>query len=103
MMAANADPILGCGEQKAAENRPAEAEEHLMGMPAQPVDRACGQAAAGENLDPDERQQGAGCAAEQEEGTETDQPERMTHNGHDAFSQQDANTQTLPSGKAGET
>ncbi len=78
VIAADADPVLGRGEQKAAEDGPAETEEHFVGVPLdrREILRGGGQDAL-EDQDPGDRQAQAGEAGEGEEGPEADQPEGM--------------------------
>ena len=83
VIAADVNPVLGGGEQKASEHRPAEAEEHLVGVPLRRREWRCrSRQRAGEDQRPDNGQQGAGDAGQREEGPEADQPERVLHRKH---------------------
>jgi len=78
VVAADIDPVLGRGQQEAAKYRPAEAEEHFVGVPLHrgvAVFRS-GQGAA-EDQCPDHRQTQARNAGQRKERAEADQPERM--------------------------
>ena len=78
MPAAHLHPVLGGGEQEAAHHRPAEAEEHLVGMPLERAHRAGRRRQrAGEDQRPQQREGQPGEAGEQKEGAEADEPEGM--------------------------
>ena len=85
VIAADADPVLGRRQQKAAEDGPAEAEEHFVGMPLdrREILRRGGQDAL-ENQDPDDRQAQPGEAGEGEERPEADQPQGVSAREHGA-------------------
>ena len=78
VIATDADPVLARRQQEAAENGPAETEEHFVGVPLdrREILRGGGQDAL-EDQDPGDRQAQAGEAGEGEEGPEADQPEGM--------------------------
>ncbi|MPM85706.1 hypothetical protein SDC9_132787 [bioreactor metagenome] len=78
VIAADVDPVLGRGEQEAPQYRPAEAEEHLMGMPLNRCERRVrGRQAAAEHQRPGDGEEHAGKAGEGEEGAEADEPQRV--------------------------
>ena len=85
MVAADLHPVFAGSEEEAAEHGPAEAEEHLVGMPLKTregrrrrLDDAC------EHERPQHRQAQAGEAGQREEGTEADEPEGVSGKAHAA-------------------
>jgi hypothetical protein len=76
-------PVFGGGEQEAAEHGPAEAEEHLVGVPLERAHRARrGRQLAGEHQRPQQRKGQPGQAGEQEKRAEADEPEGMGRQFH---------------------
>jgi hypothetical protein len=72
VVAADAYPVLGRGQQETAEHGPAKAEEHLVGMPlVRGQKRRRWRDDAGEDQRPEDGQAHAGEAGEGEEGAET--------------------------------
>src|SRR5574343_147084 len=83
-MAAHIDPVFRRCQEKAAENCPAKAIEHLVGVPADRIEAALRQAdLATENQNPQQRENDAGQAGEAEKRTKADQPERVSRRKHD--------------------
>lgn len=86
-MASHRDPVFRGREQEAAEDGPAEAEEHFVGVPLQRGNGGGGQGeGAGKDGGPQQGQAQAGQAGEGEEGAKAHQPQRVFGKFHDGVS-----------------
>jgi hypothetical protein len=83
VVAADLHPVLGRGEQEAAEDGPAEAEEHLVRVPLAGRERCrWRRQRAREDQRPEHRQAESRQAGEGKEGSEADQPQRVGRKAH---------------------
>jgi hypothetical protein len=83
VVATDIDPVLGRGEEEATEHRPAEAEEHFVGVPLDGCKaRYRARHGAAEDERPEQWQKHPGQAGQAEEWPKADEPERVSRKRH---------------------